>query len=270
MTEHVPAEGTLPTPDWLGRIAPRWVVGAAAAVLVLAWGLAFAAARWNLFGLPTHLWLELFNNRPVEWLQWVLLGLVVAGAAFLAGRLYGGPHHRAAAFFGLLALGGAFMLIEEAGDVRHVISDYVYAWFGGHIFGLPYRVVSDVPYFAALAFLPLYAVVRYGRAAWRARSLRGYLVAGYGLYGLAAGASGIRHLRGLYSRAGELLSRPLFGERLPLPPDMSAERLYFLLIDGPVEESVELLASACLLAAVVAFARDHAAGRVPGDTPPPG
>lgn len=148
------------------------------------------------------------------------------------------------------------MLIEEAGDIRHAISGYVYRLFGSEVFGLHYRVVSDVPYFAALAAVPLYAVLGYGRYAWELVKIRFYLVSGVGLHALAAMSGGVRTLGDLYIRFGALVDGALFGNRFPVPERMTQARAHFLLVDGVLEESVELLAAAMMLPAILAFRGD--------------
>jgi hypothetical protein len=249
----------------LTRVRPGAVALVAAGILVIAWGLVFASEWFDAFGLRHRhpLWMDLFNNRPVEWSQWFVLAAAIAAAGFLAGRLHAGPRRRAALFFAWLAIGIGLMLIEEAGDIRHDVSGYVARWFGQEIFGLPYRVVSDVPYFALLAVVPLYAILRYGRDVWPSRSMRPYLVGAYGLYALAGVASGLRHYRQLYSRIGARIDALLFDGVLTRPETMDEPRKHFMIVDSMVEETVELFAAAFLLAAVLAFARDHEAGRLP-------
>lgn len=246
----------LPGWPWLLRIRPRQVIALVGALLLLAWGVFLAVDIWGWIGeeLNRPAWRLLFNDRPVEWLAWLVLALAATASGFLGGRLYGGEYDGAGKFFLWLSVGLALMLVEDAGDIRHVISSEVERLYGSEVLGLPYRVVSDAPYFTALAAVPVYAVVRYGRHIWQATSARRYLIGGVSLYAIAAIGSAVRHLNDLYIRVGAQVDAWLFGGRFPIPEGMDQERAHFFVIDSVVEESVELLAVTLLLATVLSFA----------------
>jgi len=252
----------------LVRPQPRTVIIAAAVVVALAWLVFLVVDVWNVGGLGDRfnwpLWTSLFNDRPVEWLQWVALAAAIVAGAYLAGRLHGRGDPALVSFLGLMAVGAAIMLLEEAGDIRHVVSSYVQIVFGQEpILGIHYRVLSDVPYFAVIAAVPVYALLRHGLAVWRqAPNARSYLVVAYGLYGLSAASSGLRHLGGgdadqgvdgggLYESIGRFLHELFLSGAAP-PPGESMEWLHFFIVDSIVEESVELLAAASLLALLLA------------------
>lgn len=229
-----------------------------ATLVTLAW-VVFVAV--DLLGLTRPrleetAWLLLFNDRPVEWLQWLLQGGAILSAGFIAGRLTSEEDRGLRAFLLVLAGGLVFMLFEDAGDARHEISGYVRQGFGDDLLGLPYRVVSDVPYLMVVAALPIYAVLRYGRDAWRSPSSRPYLVTGFALYALAGGASSLRHLGGLYISIGAAVDRVLFAGRFPVPSAMTQDRAHFFVIDAVFEESIETMAAASLLAAILAIGLD--------------
>ncbi len=240
------------------RIPPGTLILAVLGWLVLAWTVFIAVDILRVvdLGMNSPMWRHLFNNRPIEWTQWLILACAVVAAAYLAGRLHSETHAMVSRFFLLLAIGLGLMLIEEAGDIRHAISGYVYRLFGSEVFGLHYRVVSDVPYFAALAAVPLYAVLGYGRYVWESVKIRFYLVSGVGLYALAAMSSGFRTLGDLYIGLGAFVDGALFANRFPVPEGMTQTRAHFFLVDSVLEESVELLAAAMMLAAILAFASD--------------
>jgi hypothetical protein len=130
------------------------------------------------------------------------------------------------------------------------------------VLGLPYQVVSDVPYFAALAALPLYAVLRYGRHVWRVPAVRPYLGAAVLLYAAASIGSGLRHLGDFYSNLGAAIDRVFFGSRFPPAPEQELERAHYFVLDGLIEESVELFAVCSMLAVVLTFAA-HVRAQVP-------
>ncbi|NDL60685.1 hypothetical protein [Phytoactinopolyspora mesophila] len=250
----------------LFRIRPRYLLLAVAAFVITAWTLFIAVDIVNVNGfgdrIAMPMWTYLFNDHVVEVSQWVMLAVVIAVAGYLGGRLAGTAYRGASTFFFLLAVGLGLMLVEEAGDVRHGISGAVRLHFGSEVFGLPYQVVSDFPYFAALAAIPLYAVLRYGRYAWEAVSARPYLVVAVVLYGMAAIGSGLRHLGSLYVNLGSAVDQTFFGGRFPPSPGMSQERAHYFVVDGPIEETVELFAVTCMLAMVLAFAAELRSGRL--------
>jgi hypothetical protein len=244
--------------SWLGV---TW----AAFLLVDAWdvgGSRSAFAAWTAGRTEPHVWRHLWNDRLTEWFAWVLMAVFAPVAAYLGGRLRSLGHRRVGAFWAVFGLGMAFMLVEDAGDVRHVTSAYLRDLVAVELFGLHYAVLGDLVIFLAIAALPVYAVVRYGLDVWRAsRSARAYLVGGVTLYGLAGGSSALRLVGGLYERLGAGFHR-LVGGDLLVPANMSIDGLHYRLIDSVVEESIEFLAIALLLAGLAAFTADAAAGRI--------
>jgi hypothetical protein len=253
-------------------VKPQAVMLTVAAVVGVAWGLFVVVDLLDAGGiggrLERPLWVHLFNDRPVEWTQWFLLPATTLAAAYAAGRIAMTEERDAASFFLLLALATGLMMIEDAGDVRHVISGYARDAFGETIIGLPYRVVSDVPLFALLAAVPIYAIARYGRRVWCVAAVRPFLVAGYVLYFVAAVASGLRHLGDLYVALGSRLDAWLLDGRMPVDPLIGQDRTHFMVVDSLLEESIEAIAAASLLGAVLAYITALRA-RASGDQPDP-
>lgn len=256
--DQIHREGAAPTPSsgWplLLRLSPRALMLAVVGWLGIAWGLFIAVDIFDLVQLGTPLFPHLFNDRPVEWTQWILLALAIAAAAYLAGRLQAEDRAGASRFFFLLAIGLGFMLIEDAGDVRHTISGYARDMIGYEILGLHHAVVTHVPYYAALAAVPVYAVLRYGRHPWVSVRTRFYLGGGVLLYAVAALASSLAFLDDFYVGLGAWVDRVLLGGRLPVPGRIARSGAHFMLVDSVIEESVELLAVAMMLAAILSFA----------------
>lgn len=75
----------------------------------------------------------------------------------------------------------------------------------------------------------------------------------YALVGIAAGLSKFLEL---YPRLGAWVDNFVFRGRFPGPPNADQDWLHYSLVDGPIEETVELLAAALMLAFVLAFIQD--------------
>lgn len=239
------------------RIKPNTVIIIVLLWLAFAWFvfLSFDIFGWFASGTNSPMWRLLFNDHPVEWTQWFLLAFSVFVAGFLSAVIYARKQIPSAKFFLLFGIGLGLMLIEEAGDIRHTISPWVRSFLGDEIAGLSYRVVSEVPYFALLASVPAYAVLRYGIFVWREYlQARWLFLSGIALYAVAAVSSALRHLNDFYIRVGAWVDTRFFAGRFPVPDDMTQERAHFFVVDGVIEESVELLAITMILAGLLAVA----------------
>ena len=242
--------------------------------LALAWGAVLVSDGLDLLGWRAHLqeplWQTLFlNRRPTEWLQWVGLAATYGGAWYLAARIHGDGDAGHRRFLLWLGLGAALMLIEDAGDVRHIIALYVRrAVDDALVLGLHPATLVDIPYFTVLAGPLIYALVRYGRSVWEVSGSRPYLALGYASYGFAGAGSALSgvgggraessvYLGSLYERIGRTIEALLPGSE-HMAGGLEPAHFRFLLADGPVEESLELVGVACLLSVVVALARWYA------------
>jgi hypothetical protein len=264
------------------------VLGAVVALLAVSWAAVAAIdiGGWGgdpsveLEGAPVAdrlrwilpMYVHLFNDRPVEWSQWVLLAWAVLACGYLAGRL---AHEwrvppdlrsRAATFFLVLGAGLGLMLLEEAGDIRHRVAEYVNRLVGEDP-AVPVSVLVDVPIFAAIAAVPLWAVARHGRQVWRAPSVRPWLLAALVLYATASAGSALG--TPFYSAVGGWIDEALLGGRLPPVPGWGGdEGHYTVFVDSAIEETIELLAATSMLGVVLGFARDLRFGRL-DDAPGP-
>lgn len=202
------------------------------------------------------LWLSLFNEGVVEVVQWVITALAVLGAAYLGGCGRGGG----ASFFFVLSIGLGLILIEETGNVRLKVAETLGG--GGEILGMHSHVLGSVPVYALLAFFPVYALLRYGKHVWEVRGARPYLIATYCLYGGSQLAALSSHLFGVwYARIGEAVNTFVFAGALPPVPGIGAGASNYYIMDSLVEESLELLAAATMLALVLAYAKELRSGR---------
>jgi hypothetical protein len=234
-------------------MAPSTVVTVAGLMVVQVGLVVYLTDIHGLVGIETMAWTRVYNDGPVEWLANVLLIGVCLGSSYLAGRLFAASD-RLWLFFWWLGLGTSIMLIEDLGDVRHSLRYALTPSGEAEIAGQSLQTFVDLPVFALIAAAPLWALVRHGPKAWEVRPARPLLVSAYGLYAVAGGVSGIGRVDDLYERAGRAFDDLLLGGRLPVPEEWGQSVAHFNLIDGPVEESIELMAAAGFLGLVLKVA----------------
>ncbi len=249
---------------------PEYILGAALLSILVSLVLFYLIDLRNILGVGSLLNRHFFwhwwrNGGPIEWLQWGCLAAAALLGAFIAGRVYN-HDKRACAFWALMALAFALMLIEDAGDPRHRIREYVQFVFkedGQGIMG----TLTELFYFAALASVPIYALVRHGRVLTRLVRTKVYVAIGFAAYALAASLSFAGSAfsalldRNFYRISGELLFRlslrlgdaDLSHFWLGESPDQIQHHIFFQLMDGLVEESIELMGAAAFLAAGVSY-----------------
>ena len=255
---------------WLFRIRPKVLIWSIVGWIMFAWLLFLSVDIWQWFDLGNErpMWSLLFNDRPIEWTQWFLFAFAIAGFAYLAARLDVAQRRLAAKFFFLFAIGLGLMMIEDAGDIRHTLSWEVRRITGDTILGLPYRSMVDLPYFALLAAVPLYAVIRYGRYVWAEVAVRRYLIASVILYAIASIGSGVRYFGDFYQNMGAWIDNNLMGGQFPGVSGHSQETTHLLLIDSPIEESIELMAITLLIAGMLTYALRLRTGQLLPEKPP--
>jgi hypothetical protein len=212
-----------------------------------------------------YLWVHIFQEAgPTEFLQWGTLGLlaVVAGAVGGALNSGGGPPtierrraERAGRFWRIFGFAAALMLVEDAGNVRHVLVRYARVHFEGGVTNV--TTLTEVGFYALLGAVPMYAVLRYGRHVWHVPATRWFGLAGVVAYAVASISSATRYLGDWYQHAGLWVRQVPMGDQLPPVEAWEGWRTHFYLMDYLVEESLELLGASLLLAAAVGFARHH-------------
>lgn len=247
------------------------------ALLTLSFILILLIDVWNLFGVRDlvieyrdfpYFWFHWFLV-PVEVLQWPMLGLCILTYAFIAGIAYRNGEKEVLSFWLLLGAGVILMLMEDAGDVRHIIRNDIEEITGESSYGY-IGTIFELSYFAVLALIPLYAILRYRRVYWPVKATKGYFLLGFFCYGLAVFSSwagsafrSVTEFNDLYTFAGQFIVRPLFhlnegARELYEQTNMEfAERgnhlVEFWFMDRVYEESLELLGAGALLAAGLSF-----------------
>lgn len=280
-----PHEGAPEAPRRRSR-APELVIAFVVLWVAAAWVVVYLVDAQNIFGWRGALdayspdfagtvpmmRFQLFTGRFTEWLQWVILAMAIVATATVGGRARERGDLPGARFWLVLAVGLGLMLVEDAGDVRQDLRPYVAFVVSGQADGAsdtPVGILADVGFFAVIAAFPLYAVARHWRVPWRYPGSRTYLGLGFVAYAVTQIGTAVSQIGAFYSRLGERLHAVVFDGNLLQPIGMDRARMHFELIDGPVEESIELLGAGLLLAAALAFRRRAFLRSTPVTSPPP-
>lgn len=240
-----------------------WTVPAAAAVAIVAMlALILVVDVWGAFGgidalhrrglAPPAVWFQMFQDRGVaEFLQWMLYGWFIVLAATLRGRWADADSDTARAWL-LLAVGGVMILAEDAGDVR----DSFLHWGDVFLPGARSGLVAMALWFGSVAVVMALAVFRFGQRIVDDPAVRGYGIAGVSAFALASSGEVIQRFTGWMEPAGRWLAVDLLGspDILQLPGEETST-LAYLFADFVVEEPLELLGGALLVAAALAHVR---------------
>lgn len=237
------------------------------------------------------------NGGPAEIMQWLFLGSAALVAAFSAGRSSAGisvvgersmirssagetrigepsvdtpngeaerARHSQFAFWTLIAIALILMLIEDAGDPRHTIRSYVQVAAGESAQGV-FGTLTELLYFAVIASIPIYALVKHRQVLETDHRMRRYLVIAFAGYALAVSLSfvGSAFTAVLGTSFYRVAGRVLYDIFVALG-DSGLEEFWaaweaqkgwpfvsFALMDSLIEEAIELIAAAAFLSATV-------------------
>ena len=237
--------------------------------LLLMWGCFFLIDAFDVFGVRAFLharsitdplWFHLNRQASItEILQWVVLGATAFTAGVIRGAGTGdGNGAKGRAFWTIMGIATIFMLIEDAGDPRHRLTDYIVT-FTGHTraeeLGRHLVTAVELVYFSLLASIPLYALLRYGLFFRVYRKVKFYLLTGFIAYGAASIFSVTSYMNDWYIKAGGFIHNVVAGGQLyRVDWPYTAYHVHeFWLMDLIVEESIELLGAGALLAAALSY-----------------
>ena len=200
------------------------------------------------------------NNGLAEIIQFSLLGTGVLMSAYCSGLLFK-KEKRLSKFWLIMSIALLLMLLQDAGDMRHLPMSYVMWAFGEIDQGIAGTLVEFL-YFAVLGGLPLYALIKYWNDVKVYVRARYYILVGFVFYFIAGGLSfagtafeGLLE-RNLYNVLGEyfyeLALRLGDGAVMSIWEETSFNVRFFLM-DSLLEENIELIAAGALLASVFAF-----------------
>lgn len=203
------------------------------------------------------------NGGFAEIVQWSLLATAVLLALFYAGKFFE-TKRDLSMFWLIFGVGMMFMLLEDAGDVRHVFMGYV-QWIAGEpdqgIFGTLFEAL----YFLFLGGIPLYAFFRYRNVIKEEGRVFVYMLTGMVLYAVAATVSFVGTAFQMYMNVDVYSAVGTWFKAFSLKiADPEVEYLWetwdannwlmqvdFHLMDSLFEENIEVMAGAFFLAAVL-------------------
>ncbi|MEJ6950721.1 hypothetical protein [Natronospora cellulosivora (SeqCode)] len=204
-----------------------------------------------------HNWYR--NGGIAEIMSWVFLGGAAVSSAFIAGRSQE-KDTRVYLFWRMMAVAFIFMLIEDAGDPRHTIRSFVQGIYREPIQGTM-GTITELIYFSLMAFIPFYALLRYGKVLFKSFRSLFYTIAGIIFYAIGTGLSFLGDAIDLYHNQGVILYDWVVGlgdgELAMIWQNYEAEIgwrfINYFLMDSLIEETFELLGAAAFFAAVLAF-----------------
>ncbi len=252
-----------------GGLLPEHVMAAVLLYLALMWGGFFLIDAFDVFGVRAFLyvrkitdplWFHLNRQAGItEILQWVFLGATAFTAGVIRGVGTGDEKGaKGRAFWTIMGIAAIFMLIEDAGDPRHRITDYIVTLTGhtrAEEIGRHLVTVAELVYFTLLASIPLYGLLRYGLFFRAYRKVKFYLLTGFIAYATASIFSVTSYMNDWYIKAGGFIHNVVAsGQLYRVDWPYTAYHVHeFWLMDLIVEESIELIGAGALLAAGLSY-----------------
>lgn len=255
------------------KIEPKHIVMLAGLIVLGSFFMIYLIDMQNVLGTRDFLmtrgqeypyfWYHWYRNTgPMEMLQYATLGAAAFFAIKNASLLTTRENNM---FWSILGVAYLFMLIEDAASPRHRIRQYVGLIAGEEGQGT-FGTLTELVYFAVLAAIPVYALLRYGLGILsNFKSSRTYMLLGFVVYAMAAGASfaGSAFDSLMNTNVYTVLGENLFHFMIRFS-DGQITQVYldnqtfisFFLMDAPVEESIELMGASLMLAAGLAFRRE--------------
>lgn len=200
------------------------------------------------------------NSGLAEILQWSFLGGSTIMAAFIAGKT-SFTNRKLSAFWKIISIAFLLMLLEDAGNLRHVLMSYV-QW----MFNEPDQefmgTLTELIYFSILGGIPLYALIRYWKEIKVFTKTKIYFIIGFVFYAIGASLSFLgTAFEGLLPiNLYTFLGRNLYEFSLSIgDPGLekywreSSFNIEFFLMDSLIEENIEIIGAGALLAASLSF-----------------
>ena len=248
--------------SWNKERIPAAIVVLSLAIIGGSLALYVAIDLRNTFGLGDAVnrhffWHWYAEGGPIEMLQYLSLGIATLLFSLNAGMAIG-RNRTEFRFSILVGFAMCLMLIEDAGDPRHEIRQWVEFLFSEGHYGVA-GTLTELTYFGLLAAILIYALVVYGSTLRGRFESQIFFVIGFAAYGVAVSLSFVGSafaalfdqnayvlMGGFLVEVSLTLSDGKLGDYWP--PESQAH-IAFHLMDGMVEESIELLGAMSFLAA---------------------
>jgi hypothetical protein len=226
----------------------------------------------NIFGIQNilvnnlnipYFWYHYFEIPFLVPLGWFLLGLVLLVFTINAGAAYHKHDKKVFSFWLLISIGLTLMLVEDTGDVRHILRFKLESFFDEGPYGY-YGTLWELFYFVVIGSVMLFALLYFRKVYWHHTKTRNYLLTGYLFYFISQVSSFTStafQSEGAelwYENAGKFILNRLFvrnelSERIYQMAITEDEWLHFNFMDFVYEESLEFIGAAALLTAGVSF-----------------
>ncbi|MEJ6951028.1 hypothetical protein [Natronospora cellulosivora (SeqCode)] len=257
---------------------PKYILGIAIASILFSFILIYLIDLRNAFGLRDYLFsldpeYFFYDYRPLvfqnwyrnggiaEMMQWIFLAGAAFMAVFIAGKLHDSKKI-SYKFWGIMGIAFLLLLIEDAGDPRHTIRSFVQAIFKEPVQG-PMGSLTELIYFSLLAFIIIYAIVKYKSVLGESSNCKRYFKIAFLSYALATTMSFFGTASGidLY----HWLGGNMYNWLLALGDDALIHRwsminfmegwnyIGFFLMDSLVEEAIELIGAASFFSAGISY-----------------
>ncbi|TVR20890.1 MAG: hypothetical protein EA396_09480 [Anaerolineaceae bacterium] len=250
------------------RVAAHHVLYAVSGLLVLAWILFFVIYIFGWLNYPDGQDTGLFDRDLFEWSQWALMAFTVFWSGFISASLFAEGRPLTARFFLMMAFAFGFFLIDITGNIGLAVNLRVRVIFDDGVAGVLSPIVL-ITYFTLLASLPIFALTFYGKYVRQSSSARRYLAIGVPLYVVGVIAGFIQLFLQVYFDSLDWANTSLLAGGFPVWFRENVDTYRLWLIDSPAQDTIEFFGLALIVAAILAFAADFRAGRLPASETEP-
>lgn len=199
-----------------------------------------------------RVWAHYFAEAgPIEFYQWIFLGLSVLAAIYTGSKLINANEHSLGYMWLSLGVFFLILLVEDTGNTSHQIAEYMSIVFAGN------RILSSrrIVYLAymVIGILPL---VIYSKHIIKLKQFSGSLLVAYGVYGFAGIQSAFDFSR-IRFNLGDIAVNRLFNGTLRYEMPEGLWPVEYKFADSILEESLELFSAMAIFGTIVVFTREY-------------
>lgn len=273
MSSQTQTTGSIPQTNevyWprIVRVSARHVLYGVSGLLALVWILFFAIYIFGWLDYPDGSARRLFHRDIFAWSQWILMAFAVFWCGFISASMYAEGRPLTARFFLIFAFTFGFFLIDITGNIGINIGRVIRAVFDG-AFVSTLSIMTLFVYLMLLALLPIYALRFYGRYIRQSLSAGRYLTIGVPLYVVGVIAGFVRLFLRVNYDSFHWMNTSLLAGGFPVWFRESIDTYRLWLVESPAQNTIEFFGLALIVAAILAFAADFRAGRLPASETAP-